>query len=261
MSMDYEDMCKIRVSLCLMARDVAITLHNEKGDTENALTISKALEAEFSDLYEIKSKLSVDTSELQRQIFMKKALQERKEREEKTKGIVWLVIIGILVLFFIISAISSGSSSSSSNSKPSSSSSSYSSNSNSSNSNSSSSSSSSKNVETQFSQSVSAYDKVYADVVSIEPVYGIGTTPAYNTDVCCKCKTSSGGTVWVYMSVSQYNSYIDSSANISTTMGDFEIKTYSSSKRIHGSARRADSLCDGLSSDTGTYVLYFSSID
>lgn len=193
------------------------------------------LVAEFGDLEELKAKLSQDMSTLTQQILAKERIrrqQEAQEQAEKAKRIGCLVWIGIILL---ISLISGGLSecNSSGNSEP------Y-----------------------VFSQSAESGDDVYVDIVSIEPEYSISTEGSYtSTDVACRCKTSDGKTVWVYMSVYQYNKYIDPDAKLSNSYSaEFETVRYSPAKRIHGEARKAEVLCDGLSEKTGTMVLEFESI-
>ena len=118
-----------------------------------------------------------------------------------------------------------------------------------------------KKVEKKYSASASAGDLVYVDIVSIFPEIGIYTQGTTNyTEFVCKCKTSSGSTVWVYMTCNEYKNKFDSSASTSIFSPYQDEKTFSSSKRIHGEVRRADSIMSGLSSDTGTYVIDFSSV-
>lgn len=133
-SLDEELISQIRENICYIAREVAITLHNEKQETDYALRIATMLVNEFGDLPEIKSKLTEDVSTLNQQALLKnriKLQQEAREREEKTKNIGCLVVIGIVLLIWIISSLSqcdssTSSTSSSYSSSSSSSSSSYS---------------------------------------------------------------------------------------------------------------------------------------
>lgn len=113
----------------------------------------------------------------------------------------------------------------------------------------------------KFSQSATVGDPVYATVTSVEPLYTITTT--YNgisygtvTDVVCKCKTKEGSYIYIWFSVSDYHTYIDSSATFSSFgFSDFETKTFSSGKKLYGKARNADNMCDGLASKTGQKLL------
>ncbi len=272
-SLDAELLKQVRTSICYIARDVAITMHNDKQQTDYALRIAKVLREVFGDIYELKLKLDKDVDALSHQSMLQGLMRNQQSQEDgnNARGTGCLIIGVIFLIIFLILCLSQCNSSSSSSSSKSSSSSGYSSYydydyydydydydydySSSSNDGYSS-------TETMFSQGSNSFDKVYIDIVSIEPSVGIGITNFSNTDVACECKTSTGRTVWVYMSVSEYNRYIDSSANISNSYAaDYEVIEYSTAKRIHGTARTADSLCDGLSSDTGTMILKFSSID
>lgn len=118
-----------------------------------------------------------------------------------------------------------------------------------------------KKAEEKFTSSASSGDAVYADIVSIFPEIGIYTQGnSYYSYFVCRCKTSSGSTVWVYMTCTEYKNNFDSSASTSIFNQYAEEATYSSSKRIHGTATRAESIMSGLSSDTGTMVIDFSSL-
>lgn len=118
-----------------------------------------------------------------------------------------------------------------------------------------------KKAEEKFTSSASSGDAVYADIVSIFPETGIYTQGnSYYSYFVCRCKTSSDSTVWVYMTCTEYKNNFDSSASTSIFNQYAEEVTYSSSKRIHGTATRAESIMSGLSSDTGTMVIDFSSL-
>ena len=119
-----------------------------------------------------------------------------------------------------------------------------------------------KNAEAKFTSNASSGDEVYADIVSIFPEIGIYTQGnTYYSYFVCRCKTSSGSTVWIYMTCSEYKSNFDSSASTNINNEFAEEVTYSSSKRIHGTAKKAETIMTGLSSDTGTMVIDFSSLD
>lgn len=63
------------------------------------------------------------------------------------------------------------------------------------------------------------------------------------------------------MTANQYKSYFDS--NVSTSVrsnASVKTVTYSTPKRINGVAKRADSIMNGLSEDTGLMLISFSSI-
>ena len=123
--------------------------------------------------------------------------------------------------------------------------------------------SSSSSVEKQFSQSVSSGTKVYANIVSIFPEMGIYTQGSSNySSFVCKCKTSAGTTVWVHMSVSEYRSNFDSSASSGIYNKYAEEVTFSTSKKIRGTAKTSNSVLSDLSSDIGVSMLIdFTSVN
>ena len=258
---DYETKTKIRENLCYMARATAIELHNTKHETAYALTIAKALVEEFSDISALRGKLTEDVATLNQQLLLPglnrtspSYTTSRSSSSNSNMGclIALLVVIGIIVLVSIISSV--GSSSVRSSSSSSSTSSSYTQSS-------SSSSATSKKEEAKFSSSASSGDAVYADIVWIFPEIGIYTQGnSYYSYFVCKCKTSSGSIVWVYMTCTEYKNNFDSSASTSIYNQYADEVTFSSSKRIHGTAKRAESIMSGLSSDTGTMVIDFSSL-
>ena len=82
--------------------------------------------------------------------------------------------------------------------------------------------------EVEFSSSVSSGTDVYADIVSIFPDLGIYTIgDSTFTHFVCECETSTGSTVWVYMSVSEYIKHFDANAPISVYNYSPEEKTFS----------------------------------
>ena len=118
-----------------------------------------------------------------------------------------------------------------------------------------------KQQESKFTTSAASGDPVYIDIVSIFPEIGIYTQGSSNySEFVCRCKTSAGTTVWVYMTCSEYKSNFDSSASTSIFNSYADEKTFSS-KRIHGTAKKAENIMSGLSSDTGTMVIDFSSVN
>lgn len=262
LNLDSETKTKVRENLCLMARGTAIELHNSKHQTLYALNIAKALVSEFGDLSSLSSKLTQDSVTLNQQLLLSNRgntyAPSSSSSSKRNPGCLITIIIAIVVAVIIAIASSSGSgSSSSSSSSPS-----YSSSSSSSSSSPSSSApSSSTSTEVRFSSNATSGDKVYADIVSIFPEIGIYTEGSTNYSYfVCSCKTSSGSTVWVYMTTSEYKSNFDSSASTSIFTEYAEEVTYSSAKRIHGTAKRAESVMSGLSVDTGSMLIDFSSL-
>ena len=263
LGLDSELQNQVRENLCYMAREVAITLHNNKSQTDYAVKIANALKTEFSDVPSLRIKLNDDCTLLNQQLMYKQVIhqqQVRHEEQQKTKGKIWLAIVGIIVLIMIIAAIANGSSSSSSSTGSSTTSSTASSGTNKNSTGSSGSGNTTASNETKFSSSSTAGDKVYADIVSIFPAIGIYTQgSSYYTDFVCECKTSSGSTIWVYMTCSEYKDNFDSSVSTSVYSSSAEEKTFSS-KRVHGTVKKANNIMSGLSSETGIYVIDFSSI-
>lgn len=118
---EYELLEKIRISICVVAREAAIKLHNDYQKTNLALKIAKALIAEFGDISELKTRLTEDAQSLAQQSAMLERVEAAKKAQEdsaRTKKIVAWVIIGIVLLIILIGSLSEcdGSSSSSSSS-------------------------------------------------------------------------------------------------------------------------------------------------
>lgn len=233
------DLCvKLRENLCFTARDVAICLHNDKHETAFALMIASALQNQFTDVQSIKAKLAEDVRTLTQQ----NAIVRQREAQRKNKLIARLVVVDIIALVVVISSIGNGGNSGSN----------FSTNS----------SNSAVSTETGFSSSSTSESKVYANIVSIWPAVGIYTEGSSNySNFACECKTSSGATVWVYMTVTEYKNNFDSSASTSVYSSDAGEVTYTTAVKIHGTVKKADSIMSGLSSDTGTMVIDFSSLD
>lgn len=114
-----------------------------------------------------------------------------------------------------------------------------------------------------FSKKSTSGEKVYAEIVSIFPEIGIYTEGSltYN-DFVCKCKTSAGNTVWVYMSCDEYKSNFDSEASTSVFLSSAETVEFSSSKKVYGAVKLADAVMSDLSSDIDAeYLIEFDSVD
>ena len=96
---EYELLEKIRISICVVAREAAIKLHNDYQKTNLALKIAKALLAEFGDISELKTRLTEDAQSLAQQSAMLERVQAAKKAQEdsaRTKKIVAWVLIGRL---------------------------------------------------------------------------------------------------------------------------------------------------------------------
>lgn len=266
LNLDYETKTKIRESLYYIARVTSVELHNTKHQTAYALTITKSLAIEFSDIPSLRGKINEDYSTLSQHMMLSNRPTTNppglygsySDSKSSNSGCVnWIVISVVVTIIFAI--IIFGGSDSSSSTNPSNSSSI---NSSTSGSSSGSSSISSVSTETEFSNSSKFNSKVYVDIVSIFPEIGIYTQGSSNYSYfVCNCKTSSGSTVWVYMTVSEYKENFNSSESTSINSSFADEVTFSFPKRIHGSTRNAESIMSGLSTDTGPLVIDFSSIN
>lgn len=243
---DEETISQLRTALCITARDGAIYAHNERHKTALALSIAKMLLAEFGDMEELRSKLSEDVSALNRQLIAINASRPtytpsyQPSRNNSSGGSKkgWIIAAIIFVVIIII-AIASGNDSSSNSGQSSGNKPSY-----------------NQSSKVKFSSSVSSGTDVYTDIVSIFPAIGIYTEGSSTyTHFVCECETSSGSTVWIYMTTSEYKKHFDSDASTSIYSSTAEEITFSYSKRIHGEARKSDNVMSGLSSDTGASML------
>ncbi|MGI5905984.1 MAG: hypothetical protein ACOX85_06935 [Candidatus Pararuminococcus gallinarum] len=243
---DEETIEQLRASLCITAREGAIYVHNERHKTALALSIAKTLLAEFGDMDELRSKLSEDVSALNRQLIAINASHPtytpsyQPSRNNCSSGSKkgWIIAASIFVVIIII-AIASGNDSSSNSGQSSGNNPSY-----------------NQSSEVRFSGPISSGTDVYTDIVSIFPAIGIYTEGSSTyTHFVCECETSSGSTVWVYMTTSEYKKHFDSDASTSIYSSTAEEITFSDSKRIHGEARKSDNVISGLSSDTGVSML------
>ncbi len=250
-ALDEDSIRNIRKNVCHIAREAAVDIHNSKHQTSLSLQIIQALYKEFYDIPEERSNLAADKQILENEIAAvnqanystRSTSSSYNASNTSQSGMGCLVVFIIIIIIAAIIGFSDSGSSSSAN-KPSNSSSSY-----------------STSSEVKFSNSVSAGDKVYIDIVSITPEIGIYTEgSSIYSHFVCKCKTSSGTNVWVYMTTSEYKNNFDSSASTSVSSSYADTVSFSSSKRIHGVAKRAENIMTGLSTDTATMIMVFSSL-
>lgn len=254
-----ETATQMRKILCVIVREGAIVLHNERHRTAVALSIVKGILTEFADIEELRVRLTEDVTTLERQI-VNASRPTYRSSDNPQKG-TWMAIafLGLIVIITFICSFCSGNTSSSS---------SYSGSSNYSGYSSSSSyvpsynQSSGQTTEKRFSSSVTAGTDVYADIVSIFPSIGIYTEGSSTyTHFVCECETTGGSTVWVYMPTYQYKNYFDSDVSTSVYSSLAEEIIFSDSKRIHGEAKKCNSIMSGLSFDTGaTMLIDFESV-
>lgn len=121
--LDAETRTKVRENLCYMARSIAIDLHNTRQKTSDALTISRALASEFSDMPSLALKLNQDVATLNQQLVLSLgrnvpsrsySTPSRSSSNSSNPGC--LIAIAIIVVIIIIAAIAGGGNSSSSKS-------------------------------------------------------------------------------------------------------------------------------------------------
>lgn len=106
-----------RRNLYYLARDVAIVLHNEKQMTRGALMIARALVDEFSDIPELRLKLTEDVASLSQQLRIQEenqALRAQQQQAQKSNNSGCLIVFGIVILIIIASIFGNSSPSTSS---------------------------------------------------------------------------------------------------------------------------------------------------
>lgn len=225
-----EKVQETREGLCIIVRGLAIELHNNKKETAHALKLAEALVDIFGDLPSTRDKLKEDVSTLRQQLRIKEA-NEKQKRTNTIKRIVALAVVACIALWLWID---SNNGHLTKQDVP----------------------------EVSYSSSLETGTKVYVDIKSIFPAIGIYTEGSSSySDFVCECKTSSGKTVWVYMTTTEYKDHFDSTASTSTKAQYAEEIKFSTAKRIHGKTQRADSVMNGLSDDiNATMVINFSSL-
>ena len=232
LDMGPEHKTVLRERLCKMGRNVATALHDEKGQIEYASMIIDALREEFSDIPTLlRLELLTESGSLHMQL-VNKLMAEVEKRQKRSRNLIRLVVVVIFAVLTLIACVGGCSS----RSDP---------------------------AETEyFASTAVSGDKVYADIVSIVPKYGICTPGSSSfSSFVCQCKTSFGSTVWVYMPCTEYKEHFDFSVSTdASSKPQAEKVTFSSAKRIHGTVKTADSIQSDLSSTTGQYVIDFSSL-
>lgn len=249
-----ELLTQLRQALCFMVRERAVSIHNDLHKTDLALLLSRALLAEFGDISEIKTKLSEDVNTLNVQLLqINQAYRGTQSQSNNSGCLIRLVIIGIIAIIIAIASSTPSKSSTSSNTTTTGTKPSYS--------QTSSRPVSTPAVETCYSSSSEVGSDVYVDIVSIFPGIGIYREGSTNySHFVCECTTSSGSTVWIYMTTSEYKNNFDSGASTSI-YNEYADEVTFSSRRIHGEVMKADNVMSGLSYDTGSKVINFDSAD
>ena len=226
-----DEMQGARESVCTIVRGFAIELHNSQQKTDLALRLTEALIDIFGDIPAIRDRLNNDISTLRQQLRIKEA-NEKQRRTTVIMRLVTLVVVACIALWLWID-------------------------------------SNNGHLTKQdvpvvsYSSSLETGTKVYADIKSIFPAVGIYTEGSSNySDFVCECKTSSGKTVWVYMTTTEYKNNFDSTASTSTKAQYAEEIKFSGMKRIQGTTQTADSVMFGLADDiNSTMVINFSSVE
>lgn len=226
-----DEMQGARESVCTIVRGFAIELHNSHQKTDLALRLTEALIDIFGDIPAIRDRLNNDISTLRQQLRIKEA----NEKQRRTTVIARLVTLAVVACIALWLWIDSNNGHLTKQDVPA----------------------------VSYSSSLETGTKVYADIKSIFPAVGIYTEGSSNySDFVCECKTSSGKTVWVYMTTTEYKNNFDSTASTSTKAQYAEEIKFSGTKRIQGTTQKADSVMSGLADDiNSTMVINFSSVE
>lgn len=100
-------------------------------------------------------------------------------------------------------------------------------------------------------------DKVYVDVVNLEPQYTVGEMLkkgqfSITNNLVCLCQTTLGENVWVYMRIQEYEdfegAYSEESTFLGVTSTWYGPISFENPIRIHGYVRDSDQLVENMSS-------------
>lgn len=126
--------------------------------------------------------------------------------------------------------------------------------------------------EKPYTSDSKAGNHVYADIVSVTPVYGIyeqtdkvQINKDY-TDVVAECYTADGTVIYICASVDEYKKDIDpdldlSSVIVTSVMGGYNTMYYSPARRVHGQLKESSKITDDLADTAGELTLVYSSFD
>lgn len=233
-----------RESLCQMAMETALFLEKQRGETNYAGSILRALAAIFADMPAMRKQLA---SELQ----VLKAKKERQKEKEKTRKMAYMtagfVVTLVIMLLFVFQGSEEQDSSygydSTVNGETSS-------------------STSDQTTQTPAISSVSAEDGgedtwIQADIVSIFPTIGIYWEDSYQySHFVCECRDTNDATIWLWITASDYTDYFDPYMKTAIVSSVAETKVFSTPKRIYGKIVDADNVgvTGGLDIDTKTVV-------
>ena len=124
-----------------------------------------------------------------------------------------------------------------------------------------------------FSQSLTAGEKAYIDVSNVFPAFSITSQQTRNgiaaglatlKALVLECHKQEGdSSKYVYIKIPDYKTYIDPDASTYELQYSNTADTVylAETKRIHGTVRIAENMCEGLSKTTGRMILEFSSIE
>lgn len=109
----------------------------------------------------------------------------------------------------------------------------------------------------EFTSSLESGKKAYVDIVTIEPRYGKSMENSnFVYEVICKCTTKDNSIVWISMSVSDYNEFVDADAKLENFYNaEFDTVRFASGIRIQGKVWDAEDKDDGLSRKIGANTL------
>lgn len=222
-----------RIDLCALARNLAVTLHNEKNCTDYALLIAQKLQSEFGGVKELSDRLLQDLEELQKQQTNQAAQLDGQSWVKQTivqmaAGFAGLAFMGLLIFLCVL--LFSGPSKQ-------------------------------DQPEVRYSADAEYGDPVYADIVYIFPKIGIyEENSSFFCEFACQCRTTSGETVWLHLTTQEYKDSFDSSITTYKENDGVEGVEYPAGTRIHGVVKRAESVLDGLSEDTGEKLIEFTGV-
>ena len=280
---DSDTRLQLRKMLCYTAREKAIEMNNRLHFPEGALRIIEYLLPIFSDIDELNQKLTTDRNQLQQNSQPShtssssriSSVSSKKKNNNKGCLVYALILLAIIVTVAVIPKGTKKSTKSSS---------SYSGSSYTSTSKSTTkptekpTAKPTTNTEKKYSILSNNGDKVYIDVVSIEPesafytrresnnkTYLTTAAPSY-TEYICKSKTTDGKEVWVAIYASDYWENIDSTIDqrVKSSSGKFNgnVVYYAPAARIHGTLRYADTVFGSRENDTGaSMIVVLDSID
>ena len=260
---------KIRVVLCVMAREASIALNNVAHRTEDAWRIADTLAKEFGDIQALRSRLFLEAEALniERIRSQNTSATHMPNRSGSTaasgqkRKVPWLllIIIGILLVWLFNPLLNSSNTSGTG-------------------------SAATEQVRTEqarteqarteevrteevrteeeFTAHTAAGTDVYADIKSILPKYGSYMSGQfYYHHYICSCTTVSGMTIWANVPASLYKEEFDPEANHQVRNFSFaEEVTLPSPKRIHGIAVERFVISVGMPSEVAPILIDVSSV-